>query len=46
MLTKSDITQIRGAVREEVEIVVGEHIDPLKKDIKMLKKSVKKLTKH
>lgn len=45
MLTKSDITQIRGVVREEVEMVVEEQIDPLKKDVKILKKSVKKIEK-
>lgn len=49
MLTKSDISQIRGVVREEVEIVVESVVDkklqPLHKELKTIKKDIKHLKK-
>lgn len=49
MLTKTDLTQIRGVVREEVEATVDERLEfalkPVKKDLGILKKDVKYLKK-
>jgi peptidoglycan hydrolase CwlO-like protein len=45
MLTKTDLSQTRGVVREEVDTIVDEKLDPVKKDLKTLKKDVKYLKK-
>lgn len=46
MLTKSDLNQIRGVVREEVDIVVDNKLKPIKKDLKYLKKTVNIIAKN
>ena len=46
MLTKSDLNQIRGVVREEVDVVVEGKLKPIKKDLKYLKKTVDIIVKN
>ncbi|MBI3092947.1 MAG: hypothetical protein HYZ02_01785, partial [Candidatus Levybacteria bacterium] len=46
MLTKSDVNQIRGVVREEVENVVTNRLKPVKKDLRHLKKTVDIIAKN
>ena len=36
MLTKTDLNQIRGVVREEVDVVVGEKLKPIKTDLNQI----------
>ena len=43
MLTKSDINQIKNAVRSEVKDEVKTQLKPLKKDLSYLKKTVETL---
>ena len=49
MLTKSDLHQIRGVVREEVDTVVEQKLEqklePIKKDLQYLKKKVNRIDK-
>lgn len=45
MLTKNDLSQIRGVVQEETRKIVQEEVAPIKKDIETLKKDVKKIDK-
>ena len=49
MLTKTDLNQIRGVVREEVDVVVEEKLEkglePIKKDLTILKSDVTDLKK-
>ncbi len=49
MLTKTDLNQIRGVVREEVDVVVEEKLEkglePIKKDLTIIKKDAKYLKK-
>ena len=45
MLTKSDLSQIRGAVRDEVDSVVENRLEPIKKDMKSLKEDVRYIKK-
>lgn len=53
MLTKTDLSQIRSVVHEEVDIIVEEklnsklklELEPIKKDLTSLKKDVKYLKK-
>lgn len=50
MLTKTDLNQIRGVVREEVDTIVDKKLDvklkPIKKDLKYLRKTVKIIAKN
>lgn len=50
MLTKSDLSQIRGVVHEEVDVVVEEKLEnklkPIKKDLRYLKKTVDLIVKN
>lgn len=50
MLTKTDLSQIRGVVREEVDIIVEKKLDsklkPIKKDLRYLKKTVDLVVKN
>lgn len=43
MLTKDDLSQIKGIVQTETRKIVKEEVDPLKKDVKELKGDVKTL---
>ena len=43
MMTKNDLSQIRGIVQEETRKIVQEEIEPLKKDISIIKRDVKKI---
>ena len=45
MLTKTDLNQIRSVVAEEVETVVERKLEPIKKDLKYLKKKVNRIDK-
>lgn len=53
MLTKTDLSQIREIVHEEVDVIVEEklnsklklELEPIKKDLKYLKKKVNKIDK-
>ena len=53
MLTKIDLSQIREIVHEEVDVIVEEklnsklklELEPIKKDLKYLKKKVNKIDK-
>jgi len=53
MLTKTDLNQIKGIVHEEVDTIVEEklnsklklELEPIKKDLKYLKKKVNKIDK-
>lgn len=40
MLTKSDVKQIRGVVREEVETVVENRLKPIKKQLNIVEMKV------
>ena len=51
MLTKTDLSQIRSVVHEEVDVIVEEklnsklklELEPIKKDLKYLKKKVNRI---
>jgi len=49
MLTKTDLNQIREVVHEEVDTIVDEKLDkrlePIRKDLKYLKKKVNRIDK-
>lgn len=45
MLTKTDLNQIRGVVREEVDVIIDKKLEPVKKDLTSLKKDVTYLKK-
>ena len=45
MLTKNDLNQIRGVVKDEVGEQFDSKLKPIKKDIKDIKKGVSKLQK-
>lgn len=45
MLTKTDLNQIRGVVHEEVDTVIEQKLEPIKKDLTYLKRDVIDLKK-
>ncbi len=50
MLTKTDLSQIRGVVHEEVDVVVEEKLEkklkPIKKDLRYLRTTVDLIVKN
>lgn len=42
-LTKDDLTQIRQIVREEVDYIVGQKLEPLEGEIKALRNDIKEI---
>ncbi len=40
MLTKNDLTQIRGVVKEEVDVSLGRELKPIKRDLKKIRKDL------
>lgn len=50
MLTKTDLNQIRGVVREEVDVVVEQKLEkklkPIKKDLRYLRTTVDIIVKN
>lgn len=46
MLTKSDVSQIRNVVHNEVETALEEKLKPVKKDLKYIKKTVGLIAKN
>ncbi len=45
MLTKTDLSQIRGVVHEEVDVIIDEKLEPIKKGLTDIRKDVKYLKK-
>lgn len=40
MLTKNDLNQIRGVVKEEVDVSLKRELKPMKKDLKKIRKDL------
>ncbi len=45
MFTDEQLNQLRGVMREEVGPLIREEVEPIKKDLKTVKRSVRKIEK-